>query len=186
MNMPRFTAEDSLYKTNGQYRTGRYTINSSAQMVGPIWPAMEVIEVHGCPPGYVLWEAGEEWGCALVEPPTGGGDSGAPGVPSDSGGGGGGGGGAGKPPKRPPNKPPKTPPKKYRPKSGQPCYVEQSVTSGDVTITDVYLNGKYSSTPRGWRCDTVDGMDSAYCNATWTDGDGNKRAFRCYNGQSNE
>ncbi len=189
MNMPRFTAEDSIYKTNGHYisYSNRHAINMPAQKIDSISPA-ETIEVHGCAPGSYLVDNGDgTWDCWSNPDPWwgGGGDSGAPGVPSDSGGGGGG-GGVGKQPKRPPNKPPKTPPKKYSPKRGQPCYVEQSVTSGDVTITDVYLNGKYSSTPKGWRCDTLDGENSAYCNDTWADSNGDKRAFRCYNGHNTE
>jgi hypothetical protein len=32
VTMPGFTAEDSLYKTVGQYQTDRHTINSSAHM----------------------------------------------------------------------------------------------------------------------------------------------------------
>jgi len=50
MLMPGFTAEASLY-TSGNYRTrrNRRGINSSAQAVGPINPAMraeETINVH--------------------------------------------------------------------------------------------------------------------------------------------
>jgi hypothetical protein len=113
MNMPRFTAESSLYQTNGHYRTGRNALHLPAQMISPIHPAIgkgelgwpgdvpgDVIRVHGCAPGYLLWEAGGEWGCALVEPPpppppTGGGEP--PGTPG--GGGGGVGKGGGKPPR---------------------------------------------------------------------------------------
>jgi len=36
MNMPGFTAEDSLYKTSGHYQTGRHAINSLTQMIGTI------------------------------------------------------------------------------------------------------------------------------------------------------
>ena len=154
MNMPRFTAESSLYKSSGHYRTGRNSdaVNISAQMINSIHPVMENIHVHGCAPGSYLVDYDDgTWDCLPLDPLTepsggGGGDAGSPGVPSNNGGGGG--GGVGKPPKRPPNRPhkTKTPPKKYRPKSGQPCYVEESVTSGEVTITDVYLNGKYFST----------------------------------------
>jgi hypothetical protein len=105
MTVPAFTAETSLYKTSGHHRTGQHRITPSAQSVSPVWPAAkaegegEVINVHGCPPGYSMWEAGGEWGCDLVEPPTGG-----PQQPPDEtsgtgrgdGGGGGGGRGGGK------------------------------------------------------------------------------------------
>jgi hypothetical protein len=36
MNMPGFTAETSLYKTSGHYRTGRQAIDLSTQMIGTI------------------------------------------------------------------------------------------------------------------------------------------------------
>src|SRR5262245_11794263 len=96
MSTPRYTAEASLYRTHRLYQTSRYrpSVNSRGQIISPIWPAMkaEEIEIHGCLPGYTLWESGGEWGCTLVEPPTGGGDGGGPsgGGPSDGGGGGGG------------------------------------------------------------------------------------------------
>ena len=68
MNMPGFTAEDSLYKTSGHYQTDRHAINSPEQALSAIYlPAMkidpEVINIHGCQPGYTLWEgAGGELG----------------------------------------------------------------------------------------------------------------------------
>jgi hypothetical protein len=36
MNMPRFTAEDSLYKTSGHYQTSRQAINLPTQTIGAI------------------------------------------------------------------------------------------------------------------------------------------------------
>ncbi len=79
MNMPKFTAEASLYETRGRYQTSRHSINISAPTDIVICPALpEVIDVKSCKPGYTLWEAGGEWGCALVEPPSGS-------VPSDDG-----------------------------------------------------------------------------------------------------
>jgi hypothetical protein len=39
MNMPRFTAEASLYKTSGHYQTDRHAINSSTQMISAIYSA---------------------------------------------------------------------------------------------------------------------------------------------------
>jgi hypothetical protein len=40
MNVPRFTAEASLYRTSRQYRTGRHAINVPTQMISTISPAM--------------------------------------------------------------------------------------------------------------------------------------------------
>lgn len=40
MNMPRFTAQASLYKTSGHYQTDRNAINPSTQMRSAISPAM--------------------------------------------------------------------------------------------------------------------------------------------------
>jgi hypothetical protein len=40
MNMPRFTAEASLYKASGHYQTGRQVINSSTQLISSIYLAM--------------------------------------------------------------------------------------------------------------------------------------------------
>jgi hypothetical protein len=188
-NMPGFTAEDSLYRTNGHYASfGLWrTINWSARECDSISPA-ETIEVHGCAPGSYLVDNGDgTWDCWSNPDPWGGGGggggAGAPGVPSDSSGGGG-----GKPPKgRPPNKPRSTPPKKYTPKNGQPCYVEQSVTSGNVTIIDVYLNGTYQRRgQKAWFCNTDDGGNSAPCIDSWIDGNGDKNTFRCYNGHNTE
>src|SRR5437870_5464973 len=93
MSTPGFSAEASLYKTSGHYRTGRYTIDSSAQTVNPVWPAVinvggEVIEIH-------------DWGPPLTEPPVlvdwGGGGGGGRGFTGEGPGGPGGGGGDGRP-----------------------------------------------------------------------------------------
>lgn len=96
MNMPRFTAEAVLYKTSGHYRTGRQAINLSAEMIRPIHPAREVIEIHSCPPG---WSdiGGTCWPDPLMEPGGGSSEPGTPGVPGETGEGGrpGGGGGNG-------------------------------------------------------------------------------------------
>jgi hypothetical protein len=188
MSMPGFTAETSLYKANGHYQTSRLVFRSVTTAIRAFHPAAEVIEVHGCPPGTIPWIEGDEAVCILTEPGAG---EGTPGVPAGGEGGGGFGGPSGRPrkPKRPPSKPrqTKTPPKKYAPKSGEPCYVERSVTSGDVTITDVELNGKYFKYGNGiWGCSLQDNSDSRPCNNTWTDGDGNKNTDRCYNGHNTE
>ena len=39
VNMPGFTAEHSLYKTSGQYRTGGQAIGSAKHMIIPAIPA---------------------------------------------------------------------------------------------------------------------------------------------------
>lgn len=57
MTMPRFTAEASLYETNGHYRTSMQVIRLSVQTINPIRPALreqegEVIHVHSCSPGF--------------------------------------------------------------------------------------------------------------------------------------
>src|SRR4030095_1061815 len=100
MTMPRFTAEASLYRTNGHYRTGRnsHAVNSSAQMISPIHPAREKIEVHGCAPGSYLVDNGDgTWDCWSNPDPWGGGGggSGTSGVLFEGEPGGGGGGGLG-------------------------------------------------------------------------------------------
>lgn len=98
MNLPKFTAEASMYATNGYYRNNRQ-IHSPTQLNGLIHPA-EIIEVHGCPPG---WSdiGGTCWPDPLTEPSGGGGSTGIPGVPSDGDGKGGGGGTSSKPTPRP-------------------------------------------------------------------------------------
>jgi hypothetical protein len=98
MNMPRFTAEVSLYKTNGYYQTGREAINLSGEMIRTIHAAMEKIEVHSCAPGSYLVEYGDgTWDC-WTNPDPWGGSGGGGGMPGSGGGepgGGGPGGGVG-------------------------------------------------------------------------------------------
>jgi hypothetical protein len=87
MNMPTLTAEASLHRANGHYRTGRnkLLVNLPSQRVGPIHPAAqmrdEIIEIHGCAPGWTDY-GGSCWPNPVTEPP-----------PSWGGGGGGGNGG---------------------------------------------------------------------------------------------
>src|SRR5438128_4234067 len=98
VNMPRFTAETSLYKTSG-YRTGRRVTDACEQVIDVIRPAVakeeeevgEVIFVEGALPIRF-----PDWG--------GGGGGGAP-APfrGDSPGRGGGGGGSGSRPTKWPN-----------------------------------------------------------------------------------
>ena len=67
MNMPRFSAEASLYKTSGHYRTGRQAINSRTKMIGPIHlavindpgPGETVVIVDKWPPD--PWDPLEPW-----------------------------------------------------------------------------------------------------------------------------
>jgi hypothetical protein len=96
MNMPGFTAEDSLYKTGGHYQTSRHAIDSSTQIISRIYPAaakMEeeviVITEQWPPDPWTPWP-----------PPSGGGQGGTPIPPFEGGDGGGGGGatGGGQPP----------------------------------------------------------------------------------------
>lgn len=168
MTMPRFTAEASLYETNGHYRTGMQVIKLSVQTIIPIRPALreqegEVIHVHSCPPGFSDI-GGSCWPNPLTEP-TGsrGGNSGGFGEIGVGGGPRGGGVSGGKPPKNKP-KPPLRPPRDYHPKKGDTCHVVQSETTcerdckfddpGDVTITE-RLNGTYaqdSTNPNLWFC----------------------------------
>jgi hypothetical protein len=100
MNIPRFTAEASLYKTSSHYRThgGRKAVDPSRRPGSQIWAALmeedgEVIHVHSCAPGYTEI-GGVCWQNPLTEPPVGGGDW-PPGgpfqVPPDGPGGNGGG-----------------------------------------------------------------------------------------------
>jgi hypothetical protein len=97
MNLPQFTAEESLLPTNRYYRTNVRAVGRFAKGTGNIQPA-EIINVHGCAPGDVLVESGGSWDCLprslvnwLLDP--GGGVGGPPIVPPGGGGGGGGGGG---------------------------------------------------------------------------------------------
>src|SRR5215831_6899205 len=115
MNLPRFTAEASLYKTSGQYRTGRHTVNPSAQIVSPIWPAAreqegEIINVHGCPPGSIAVGEQPNITCVFI-PPAGTGEAGEDvppgGRPED-------GGPRSTVPKYPKKRPPRIPPDSYR------------------------------------------------------------------------
>ena len=92
MTMPRFTAEASLYQTNGQYRTGRNAVHLPARMTSPIHPARmedEVIHVHSCAPGWTDI-GGTCWPDPLTEP-SGSGSAGGETTGGPSGGGSGGG-----------------------------------------------------------------------------------------------
>jgi len=87
MNMPGFTAETSLYKTNGHYQTSRPAFTSVTTAICAFHPAAEVIEVFGCPPGSTMvGTPPDDWYCVpdpLTEPWVGGDQS-----PGGDGGGG--------------------------------------------------------------------------------------------------
>jgi hypothetical protein len=91
MKIPGFTADASLYRTNGHYLAGRnrHAIHLPARMIETIRPARdEVIEVHSCPPGWTDI-GGTCWPNPLTEPSSSGSAGG--GMPGSGGGGSGGG-----------------------------------------------------------------------------------------------
>jgi hypothetical protein len=101
MKIPGFTADKSLYKTNGHYQTSRTMINLPLQMIGTFGPALGIsdegpIEVHACRPGLV--QIGEGANMICVDPTDpfgtrgheGGGTDDGSGVPTDTGSGSGG------------------------------------------------------------------------------------------------
>jgi hypothetical protein len=97
-NMPGFTADVSLYRTSGHYRSDRngHAVNLTAQTITAIHPAAamvgeEVIVIEDEAP----W--GLPWGWGPGGWTGGGGGGGVPTGPTDWGGGGGGGGGGGTP-----------------------------------------------------------------------------------------
>ena len=84
MNIPAFTAEAALYKNSGYYRASQ--CKSFTRAVKPIWPAAEIIEVHGCNAGFI--QVGE-WPNAICVPDpnlTGTGSDDQGDGPSDNGG----------------------------------------------------------------------------------------------------
>jgi hypothetical protein len=103
MNLPQFTAEESLLPTIGHYRTNTRAVGRFARGVDNIiLPTVmytqdgEVINVHGCAPGDVLIESGDSWDCiprSLLDfllNPDGGVNPPPPVPPGPPGGGGGG------------------------------------------------------------------------------------------------
>jgi hypothetical protein len=191
VNMPRFTAEASLYKTSGHYRTGR--VNLSAEMIRTIHPAREVIEIHDCPPGESrLGGTGPCWPDPLTEPSVGqGGESSGSGGAGE-GSGPGGGVSHGKPPKDKPKPPgrslPKRPPKDYRPERGKPCHAVQFQDVGDGVVSSEIkvANGTYYFTSGppgdGWECSS-DRDGAAYCNNRYeSPRDGSVFLWQCHNG----
>jgi hypothetical protein len=95
MNMPRFTAEASLSRVSGHYRSSRNAFNASAQITSGLYAAMiggEVVNVHSCLPGWTD-VAGVCFPPPLTEPTGGGGGDGPSPVQEPGGGRGGGSGG---------------------------------------------------------------------------------------------
>jgi hypothetical protein len=178
LNLPGFTADASLYKTGTHYRTSNRGINLRTQQMGSVHLA--VMDV----PGEVIIIEDDIGDDTPWFPPSGGGHT----APGTSGGGssepgGGGGGGESSGGKPPPKRPPKG--RKYTPKQDRPCWVERSETSGDVTVIDIFMDGKYFlSTDGQWLCDSD--AKNAYCNKTYKDypKKGETTVLRCYNGQS--
>jgi hypothetical protein len=113
MNMPGFTAEDSLYKTSRQYRTGRHAINLPTPMIGTI--RLAAIDESG-----EVIVIVEEWPPDPWTPPSWGGAGGTPVPQAGNGGGGGGGGGGGAGPKPKP-KPKPTPEERARAREIAKC-----------------------------------------------------------------
>jgi hypothetical protein len=152
MNMAGFTAEVSLCRSSGHYRTGRLALNISAQM---IYPARdEVIIVRGCAPGSDLVEYGDgTWGCEAPDPwPGSGGGSGVPAPGGGAGPGPGGGGGPGpvQPPDRPQPQGEKPPIRKpYHPREGDPCHAENILMQGSNVLdwSTAVRTGEYKYNP---------------------------------------
>src|SRR5262245_39953415 len=74
MTRPQFTAEASLYRTRGHYRTGVQVNKLPAKTIGPIYPSSEMeeeIHVHSCAPGWTDI-GGTCWPNPLTEPSWGG------------------------------------------------------------------------------------------------------------------
>lgn len=101
MTMPGFTADASLYKTNGHYQTSRNMTNLLPQMAAMIGPAVGIsdegpIEVHACRPGFIQIGEGANMVCVDPSDPFGtrghevGSTDDGVGVPTDTGSGGGG------------------------------------------------------------------------------------------------
>ena len=96
LNMPRFTAEASLSRVSGHYRSSRNALNAGAQITSGIDTALrnEDINIHSCAPGWTE-VAGRCWLNPLTEPVLGGGGDEGPSPVQEPGGGGGRGGGTG-------------------------------------------------------------------------------------------
>jgi hypothetical protein len=149
MKMPEFTAEASLYQTEGYYWTGRNAITSPVPMIGHIYPAMkdEEIYVHSCPPG---WQdiGGSCWPVPQSEPFPGT-PGPFPGTPGPF---------EGEPtgtPKRGPTKKPRVK-VVYAPHPGGSCHAKRTVKGkdGSATVTGEIESGAYTE-EAPWSCCSI-------------------------------
>jgi hypothetical protein len=200
MNMPRFTAEASLYQTSGHHQTGRNrcAIHLAARMAETITPAdipsevpidvpgEETIVLHGeAPPCPFGWK--NVGGTCVLE-----GSGGGPGTVGEPGGEGGGpGGGVGGGPMTTPKlpKPPRKSPKTgtpFKPKADAECHAIRFFEGGNFNT--VINRGSYVPLSNGiWVCDNHDpghepGSD-VRCGSRWAK-DGKNYIDSCYNGTS--
>jgi hypothetical protein len=90
MRLVGFSAEASLYKTSGQYRSSVLGGRLAVLMSGAVRPAMEVIEIEGCAPGFLQLGEGDNMVCIPDPSWAGNGGDTGPGLPGGGRGGGGG------------------------------------------------------------------------------------------------
>ena len=185
MNMPGFTAEASLYKTSGHYRTSRQAINSPTQMIGPIHlavindpgPGEKVVIVEKWPPD--AWDPLEPWtGGQTTGPGTSG--PGGGGTGSETGGG----TGSADPMQTPKSGQPPKPPTNYNPKkTGTKCRGRNITDYGKgVIVTDEIWNGEYTKAPLSgaWMC-SADGHRAICWPKEWGGSDPWERG-ECWDG----
>jgi hypothetical protein len=169
MNTPSFTAEVSLYRSSGRYRTGRPATTLPTRMnyrtgrharnlprrTNSLRLALdegEVIVVRDCRPGWVKLSEG-----VCVRDPSLPGGGAPPGTPDEPGAEPppppGGGTGPGQPPDKPvPEKTPTQPIRKpYNPREGNPCHAEYILMEG-TNAKDwrtIVKTGKYAKVVGG-------------------------------------
>lgn len=134
MNMPGFSAENSLYRTSGHYQIDRHAIHSMTAVMSPFKPAAidldnvgeEVIPIEGTPPPWGWGPGGWSGHDHTTGPGVGSG--------SDPGAGGGiGSGGVGKPNEQPT-------PKQKRARAKQKC--QSNCLNDLITNTRDCVDGK--------------------------------------------
>ena len=200
MNIPGFTADASLHRTNGHYRTGRnrHAIHLPGRMISPIYPAEinvghETIPVHSCAPGWTDM-GGTCWPNPLSEPSWGGEGTGTPGVPGEGDGGPGGGVGGG-PMQTPKDKPPPKLKKSpvtgapFKPEHDKPCHAIEYKWGGGVLVEDpsIVSKGTYGALSGGtFVCHQPPGdpRNDVRCGKTEDLGNGDTRRVDCYNGHA--